>query len=818
MANYFTKASAPASKFSDCHFLGNGRLGASIYGEVGVEKIILNDDTLWSGYEQVIKREDYYQHLQHARKLALEKKYMEANAYMDEHMSGSWCQSYLPMASVSIIDGLGSNTRNGISKITYGTNHAPYNNFCNYERVLKIDDAISTVQFDKQGKHYLRESFVSHDYQVLAMKVSAINGTLSFAVALQSELRHESEASNNIVALTGNAPDNVEPQYTAVTPGVWYKKNSTNPTLGFATCATISQTDGTITCDETRVYVNDATYAVVLVAGGTSYMGYDAPRTKTADDVLVLQKEILAKACSTSYEEIKQAHLADYHQLYQRVKLELGEPITDELDTSKRFELYNRVVQDPSISAMQMQYARYLMISGSRRETIPLNLQGIWNELIQPAWSANFTANINVQMNYWLAETLNLSECHEPLLDYIYFLAQEGRATAEHFYHAPGWVANHNLDIWGHSVPVCETNNFAHFIFGGVWLCQHIWTHYEYTKDHAFLEKFYSVLKGAAEFILSQLVESEEGWFVTAPSTSPENRFMVPGETSYKEIVPNVSARNRTGGCKTVASMSIASSSDMTMTRELFANVMAAAHTLGLQDDFTNELSAAEKRLRPYKIGRFGQFMEWSEDFEECSPGMGHVSHMYSVYPAQVINAVDTPELFEAAKKSFERRYFHGAFRQGWPASWGVSLAARLGLSNAALDCCNTVGTNYGVGMLTASFHSQIDSILGLGAGIAEMLLQSHCDMVHILPACPDLWSEGSYEGFMARGGFSVTATWKACKLVSAQVTSLFGNPITLKAKGLAGVQVGDTFVPAVSDVVCFDTKIGTVYELTFQQ
>ncbi len=520
--------------------------------------------------------------------------------------------------------------------------------------------------------------------------------------------------------------------------------------------------------------------------------------------------------CDISYEELKQAHLIDYHKLYQRVKLELGEPITDALDTSKRFELYNRVVQDPSISAMQMQYARYLMISGSRRGTIPLNLQGIWNELVRPAWSSNFTANINVQMNYWLAEVLGLSECHEVLMDYIYFLAQEGKATAENFYHAPGWVANHNLDIWGHSVPVCETNNFAHFIFGGVWLCQHIWTHYEYSRDRAFLEKFYPVLKGAAEFILSQLVESEEGWLVTAPSTSPENRFMAPGETTYKEIVPNVSARNRTGGCKTVASMSIASTSDMTMTRELFSNVMAAANILGLQDDFLNELATAESRLRPYKIGRFGQFMEWSEDFEECSPGMGHVSHMYSVYPAQVINAVDTPELFEAAKKSFERRYFHGAFRQGWPASWGVSLAARLGLPNAALDICNTVGTDFGVGMLTAGFRSQIDSILGLGAGIAEMLLQSHCGMVHILPACPDIWSNGSYEGFMARGGFSVNATWAQCNLVSAQIISLYGNDLTIKAKGLLGVKAGDVFVSAENDEVHLQTKAENRYTLVF--
>lgn len=818
MPKYYLKESHPAKEFSDAHFLGNGRLGASVYGNVGVEKVIINEDSLWSGYEEVIRREDYYDHLEVAKKLTLEGKYLEANNYMDEHLTGSWSQSYIPLGTLNVTYGLGSNLRTSVTMESYRDAHGPITDYENYSRMLDIDDAVSTVQYTHNGIEYEREMFVSFDYQVMAMKISAKNHELKCAVSLKSELKHSLSTEGGFVCMKGCAPDNVEPQYSAVEPGVVYFEEGENDTLRFASCAMIAETDGDITTDRLRTYINNATYAVVLIAAGTNHAGYDVKRTKTAKDVLKDQQGLLTKASALSYEELKAIHIKDYKSLYERVTLDLGESITDSLDTSKRFELYKNTIQDPTITALQMQYARYLMISGSRAGTIPLNLQGIWNELMRPAWSSNYTVNINTQMNYWLAESLNLSECHGALTDFIYYLAKEGEETAKHFFRAPGWVANHNMDIWGHSVQTCETAYFSYWIFGGVWLCQHIWTHYEYTRDTEFLKKFYPVLRGAAEFILSQLVEDESGVLVTAPSTSPENRFLAPEKASYKDLVENISAGNRTASRPdAVCAICKGSTSDMTMTRELFRNLKNAAKILGIEDELLVKTEEAVKKLRPYEIGRFGQLMEWDKDFEEPSPGFGHMSQLYGIYPSEIINQYDTPELFDGAKISFLRKRNHHSLSSGWPGAWGICLGARLGFAESCLEICSSIGGKFGAGMLTKGFASQIDAIFGLGAGISEMLLQSHCDRVILLPAIPTLWLDGEYSGFKARGGFAVSVKWKDGKITEASIKSELGNELKVKAKGLLGVEDSQGNITKIDgDYVTMSTVTNGFYKLVF--
>ncbi|MFI3170726.1 MAG: glycoside hydrolase family 95 protein, partial [Faecalibacterium sp.] len=715
---YMLKENTPAKEISDAYLLGNGRLGAAVFGNVPIEKIRINDDTLTSGYERRYQKEDYYEHLQVARKLTLEGKCQEANAYMDKHMYGAWCQSYLPLATLCFSIGMGSNARNGETKRLF---HMLPEEVHEYERTLQLDEAVTYLQYERDGIHYTREAFVSHGAQVLAVKLTADHNNLTFALSLDSTLQSYIEVENDMVSVLGRAPDNVEPQYTQIQPGVVYQKEGKNPTLRFASKAMISQTDGEVTSDDTRVYVNNASYAVVLLAAGTNYAGYKVPRGDSAEDVLAFQGKLLELAAQMPYDELKAAHIKEYQELYHRVDLVIGEGVTDHLPTSKRLEVSVKSVQDPSLAALQLHFVRYLLISSSRPGTQPSNLQGIWNERVQPAWSCNLTTNINAQMNYWPAEVLGLSECHTPLLDYIFDMADHGAQTAKDFFHAPGWVTNHNMDLWRHSVPVCETTNFAYFIFGGVWMCQHLWTHYQYTLDKEFLAKIYPVLHGASEFILSQLVENNNGYLVTAPSTSPENRYLAPGTKTYRDLTDKMDVESRFAGAQeSVVSICAGSTIDMALTQELFGNLKTAADILHIEDDFLLKTEAAKARLLPFQIGeKNGQLQEWNEDYEECCPAMMHVSHLYTIFPADVINQYDTPELFEAAKKSVHRRFMHGGFRYWWGGGWGLCLAARCGMTDIAEIICRETNKKYSTCLVTQGFTSLVDAISGHAAGIA---------------------------------------------------------------------------------------------------
>jgi alpha-L-fucosidase 2 len=852
----------PAARFEDAYLLGNGRLGASVYGGVPIEEILLNDDTLWSGQERFAGNPRHYDSMREARALALAGEVKRANDIINNEMEGIWGQTYLPLASLFITVGQENDRRTMRLKRVLELGDDPYES---YERTLSLDEAVARVSYVRGGIRYTRESFISYPKQVAVVKLTASGGPLHIAMALDSKLRHtqgarlcaaSSEAAGhssasleatgmeatgmesigNEIRLQGIAPDHAEPSYTTVKPMLVYHDEADSDAIRFAACACVADTDGEIVCDSTRVYVRAASYAVVLIAAGTNYEGYKKPRNRDAGAVLEKQRALLTKAATTPhaqphtdtpgaagqsgglYETLLAEHIADYQSLYGRAYLMLGDDITGDLPTSERLSMNASHTDDPSLSALALQYARYLTIAGSRAGfvTQALNLQGIWNDMVNPPWASNYTTNINLEMNYWPTEALALPECHQPLLELIEQTADSGRRTAREYYHAQGWVAHHNIDLWRLTEPSCEDASWSWWPFGGVWLAQHLWTHYEYTQDVDFLSRAYPTLRDAARFILDFLVEHDGEW-LTAPSISPENKFIINGRDTYRSMISQVNPGNRfSPNSPSIAAVTKGSAMDMTMVRELFRNVRASAEILGIDEELLPLFESILPKLTPYKVGRTGALQEWYEDYEECTPGMGHVSHLYGVYPADILNEQDYPQAYAAAEQSLYRRVLHGGMTAGWPGAWALCLAARFRNRLLCGQITRSIGGHLSANLLTKG-STQIDCIFGWGAGVMEALLQSHRGVIALLPSPSYSWREGCFTGFRARGGFAVNAAWKDCLVYEASIVSLSGKRCRVQAQGLRRVMLEDgTTLDASNGEAAFDTRIGGTYTLLF--
>ncbi|NLG24155.1 MAG: glycoside hydrolase family 95 protein [Clostridiales bacterium] len=804
----------PAKRFEDAHLLGNGRLGATVYGGVPTEEILINDDTLWSGQERYRLNEGYYEKLLQARALALAGEFKRANDLINDEMEGAWTQAYLPLARLYLTVGQADDRRNmRLRRVLNAGGDAD-----GYERSLDIESAVERVTYRLGGVRYGREVFVSHPAQVICVRLTADGGPLAFAMAIDSPLRHEIAAGGRSVSLKGVAPDHAEPSYTPVVPALVYHEECQSDALRFAARALVADTDGAVTSDGTRVYVAGASYAVILIAAGTNYAGYRVPRDRDAGRVLAALDRQLDEAARAGYAALLKGHLADYRSLYDRVRVDLGQSITDELPTSERLTRCAEGVYDPSLAALAAQYGRYLLISCSRPGTQAANLQGIWNDSASPPWSSNYTTNINVQMNYWPAELFALPECHLPLMDLIGETADSGERTARDYYRAGGWVAHHNIDLWRHTIPCCEDAAWFWWPFGGAWLCQHLWTHYEFTQDIEFLrETAYPVLRGAARFMLDFLVDDGEH-LLTAPSTSPENKYIVPGPKGYREIIRDVEPGNRfSPNLPQITAITKGSTMDLTLIRELFDNVRSACHALGEADELIGEIDAALPRLPDYRAGKNGALLEWHDDVEECTPGMDHMSHLYGVYPGNVLNERDRPKAYQAAEASFMRRVLHGGLNRDWPAAWAVCLAARFGNRTMCSQVLRGMTASLSTNLLVRGYV-QIDAIFGMAAGVGEMLLQSHLGALELLPTPAHGWTSGQFRGLRGRGGFSVDARWAGGALVEATVRSLAGRDCSIKAQGLVAVvdAAGQTVAAAQENAARFATSAGAEYRLLF--
>ena len=782
----------PADQWTDALPVGNGRLGAMVFGGVGSERIALNEDTLWSGAPRDWNNPGAKDHLSVVRSLVIDKQDYHAADQECRKMQGPYNQAYEPLGDL-LIDFEHGDESTG------------------YRRSLDLDSAISLVSYTAGGSRMTRETFVSAPAQLIVVRLRSSNPrALNCTLRLKSLLQSSVEAKGTGIILSGKAPANSTPNYRHSDDPVTY---SDEPGKGMHFAAVLSATtaEGIIHAQpDGSLKIDGATEAVLLIGSATGYRRFDEdPATPLADVVSKARKPVEDSA-KTPYAHLKARHLEDHRKRFRRVHLDLGGHESETLPTDERVEGFEQK-PDMALLALYFHYGRYLLLSSSRPGAQPANLQGIWNAEVRPPWSSNWTSNINVQMNYWPVETCNLSECHLPLIEMIRDLSQNGRRTAQVNYGIErGWCSHHNIDLWRQSAPVGEGMQFAdpawaNFAMSGPWLCQHLWEHYRFTGDKNYLKTVaYPVMKGAAEFCLHWLTDDGKGGLTTCPSVSTENTFLAPDGKS--------------------ASVSAGCTMDIALIHEIFANCTQAGKILGIDDSFAATMMQARKRMPHYQIGKNSQLQEWSVDFDENQPGQRHMSQLYPVYPGGEITPRSMPALAAAARKSLERRLANGGAYTGWSRAWAIGLWARLGDGDRALDSLkmlmqHSTGINlfdqhpFGRAMTRAMQRStgikpaiaqkkqrplaifQIDGNFGATASIAEMLLQSHDGEIALMPAWPAAWKTGSVRGLRARGGVEVDIAWKDANSVTATVHGLssgehqFRAPAKFRFMAVAGGQ-----------------------------
>ncbi len=766
----------PATKWDEALPVGNGRLGAMVFGTVDEERVQLNENTYWTGgpYSTVVKGGAKV--LPEIQRLVFAGKYLEAHNLFGRNLMGYPVeqQKYQSLANLHLFFAHGAKPEN-------------------YRRSLDLQTGIATIKYKVKGVHYKREVFASAPDQVIAVRLTADHpGSLSFRANLRG-VRNQTHSDYGTdyfrmdpvgtdgLVVTGKSAD-----YLGVVGKLLYEGRLKAIAEG-----------GSITTNGVDLIVKNASAVTLLFVAATNFKNY---HDVSADPHQRVETYL---ANLRPYEDIERRAVEDYRRLYDRVSLTLPTTENSYLPTNQR----KGKKPDPSLAALAYNFGRYILISSSRPGGQPANLQGIWNDDMNPMWDSKFTTNINTEMNYWPADSGNLGELAEPLFGLIKDVTDQGSKVAKEHYGASGWVFHQNTDLWRVAAPM-DGPTWGTFTVGGAWLCTHLWEHYEYTRDKDFLRKSFPIIEGSVQFFLDFLVPHPNGkWLVTNPSTSPENFPDGGGNKPYFDEV--------TGSMLPGTTICAGSAIDMEILYDLFGYYLEAAKVLGSDSPQIKRVIAARAKLVPPQIGSNGSLQEWADDWKSLEKNHRHFSHLYGLYPGRVLWDKRTPDLIEAYKRVLIER---GDGGMGWSMAWKMALWARLGDGNRANSIFKGYLTDQSCAQLFAKCGSamQVDGTLGTTAAITEMLMQSHEGFIHLLPALPDEWPNGEFKGVCARGGFELDFSWKDKKVDRIKVLSKAGEPCRIKVAGAVKVSCDGKEVAFRQDgsIIDFATLKGRHYEV----